>query len=243
MLSNKIRTRDYRRKLRKNGPTEVVLLLDASGSMACRRDETIREVNRYLDNLRKDGGRYRLTVKTFNTSVQTLVRDKDIRACGDLEHSEYRPDGWTALLDAVGETLDSYGYRARDGNRVLFVVVTDGQENHSRYFGLAQVRDMIAYYRSEDFQFVFLGDGPSAWQVGRNLGFNISVSTDWTNRENSANIYKGLTATSLAYSAGMGTDPLAFNTSSTQAQYTSPVIVDCACQGVSAKNCPIHGTT
>src|SRR5579862_2075527 len=105
MLSNK-RQREYS----KGRPTEVTLLLDMSGSMNVRRDETIREVNRYLDGLRSDGQRYKITVVTFNEGHNFLLRREAIKDVGQLEHSEYRPNGWTALLDAVGRVLDSYQY-------------------------------------------------------------------------------------------------------------------------------------
>lgn len=215
----------------KNRTTDVILLLDASGSMQPRCEETIREVNRYLDQLRNDGLKYRVTVKTFNTEVQTLVRDKDIRDVGDLERSEYRPDGWTALLDAVGETLSNGLYPLRDyygqhvnGDRVFFVVITDGEENRSKRYGLGEVRRMIDDRRSEDFQFVFLGNGPSSWRVGANLGFNISVQTDWNDPRNSENIYKSLYAASNTMSSGGRLTANMFNTGSTSGTMTTPQV-------------------
>lgn len=243
MLSNKSKPHRHHRH---SGPAEITLLLDASGSMHERRSETIREVNRYLDSLRQDGNRYKLTVKTFNTYVDTLVHNKDIRDCGQLEHDEYRCDGWTALLDAVGGTLDSIGYGLDPYNRrTLFVVVTDGEENRSRNYGLHQVRDMIDRKRSDYFQFVFLGDGPGAWQAGRDLGFNYSVSTDWSNPQNSENIYRGLTAASTGFAKSGFITTASLNTNSTSAVDTTPVQGPyCDCLGVPNNTnaaCPIHG--
>src|SRR6266436_1939589 len=202
--------------------TDVVLLLDASGSMSSRRDETIRQVNRYLDQLKQDGLKYRLTVKTFNEYVDTLISYKNIRDVGELEHEEYRPNGWARLLDAVGATLDGLYNSASYSGRTLFVVITDGQENDSRNYGLQQVRDMIDRKRSEDFQFVFLGDGPGAWQTGSRLGFNFSVATDWTSPQNSQNIYKSLYTTSNVMASGGTITANLMNTGSTTATETTP---------------------
>lgn len=209
---------------RRNIATDVILLLDASGSMNPRRDETIREVNRYLDSLRSDGGRYYVTVKTFNTNVDTLISHENIKDVGDLEHSEYRPEGWTALLDAVGEALTDprWHYADWERKRTLFVVVTDGEENRSKRYGLGEIRDMIDRKRSDDFQFVFLGNGPGSWKTGQSLGFNISVSTDWDNPRNSENIYKSLYTASNTVSTGGIIGAQAFNTGSTKGISTNP---------------------
>lgn len=220
MLSNK-RSKERRSNYT---VTNVVLLLDMSGSMQVRRDETIREVNRYLDRLRSDGQRYYVTVTTFNEYTNNLIWRKDIKDVGELEHAEYHPNGWTRLLDAVGNTLSNYHSGSHE--RTLFVVVTDGQENDSRLYSLAEVRNLIDHNRhseySGDFQFVFLGSGPDSWTVGRNLGFNFSVSTDWANPHNTENIYRGLYNVSSTYSKGGTISSSMLNTSSTTAQETDP---------------------
>jgi Mg-chelatase subunit ChlD len=218
MLSNKHRPRNHYR----NTTTGVTLLLDMSGSMSSRRDETILEVNRYLDKLRSDvfngPHRYKVTVVTFNEDIDILISNQNIHDVGDLEHSEYRPQGWTRLLDAVGQTLRSY---CSTGDRQLFVVVTDGEENRSREFGLQEIRDLIDRKRSEDFQFVFLGSGPNSWQTGRHLGFNFSVSTDWTDPRNTENVYKGLYTASNTMSSGGPITVGMFSTGSTSAKKTN----------------------
>lgn len=186
--------------------------------MEPRRDETIREVNRYLDNLKGDGRKYYVSVKTFNEGVDTLISNKNIREVGELERSEYRPSGWTRLLDAVGATLENIW----TSDQTLVAVVTDGQENDSRNYGLSQVRDLIDRKRSAGVQFVFLGDGPSAWRTGNRLGFNISVSTDWSDPRNSENIYKSLYTASNTMSTGGIISPRSFTTGSTSAVDTTP---------------------
>jgi len=186
--------------------------------MGPRRDETIREVNRYLDNLRSDGQRYRVTVVTFNEGTEHLIVRKDIRDVGQLEHSEYRPNGWTRLLDAVGTTLHSNNFPE---DRNLYVVITDGEENDSRNYGLDEVRRLIDRKRSENFQFVFLGSGPNSWRTGNRMGFNFSVATDWSSPQNSENIYRSLYTASNAMSQGGPITVRMFNTNSTSAKYSN----------------------
>ena len=227
MLSNKP---NRRKQNNENTVTNVVLLLDMSGSMDVRRDETIREVNRYLDKLRSDGQRYNITALTFNEYTNELVHRKNIRDVGELEHEEYRPKGWTALLDAVGSTLE-YGYNSYDPDeRTLFVLITDGQENRSQNYTLSRVRNLIDNRRHSDyygdFRFVFLGSGPDSWTVGRNLGFNFSVATDYTNPYNTENIYRGLYAASNNFAKCGLITAANLNTSSTNAQVTTPFMKD-----------------
>jgi Mg-chelatase subunit ChlD len=218
MLNSKYDERPFRSR-RRNAITGVTLLLDASGSMNVRRDETIREVNRYLEKLKSDGQRYKLTVVIFNDGISKLIVREDIRDVGDLERAEYRPEGWTRLLDAVGATLESGSFFKFDRN--LFVVVTDGQENRSSTYSLNEVRDMIDRMRSEDFQFIFLGSGPDSWSTGQRLGFNLSVSADYTNPFNTENIYKGLYAATSNYSEGGTISANMLDSTSTQAKVTN----------------------
>jgi Mg-chelatase subunit ChlD len=215
MLDNK-----RRRQYPIGGLTNVTLLLDASGSMDVRRDETIREVNNYLDKLREDGQRYKITVAVFNERTDFLISRKDIRDVGQLEHSEYRPEGWTRLLDSVGLLLESFRY-SDSHYRNLVVVITDGQENRSRDYSLQQVRRLIDERRSENFQFVFLGSGPDSWSVGQNLGFNISVATDYYNPFNIPNIYKGLYNATNSYSTTGVFNSQMLNSTSTSAKVTN----------------------
>jgi Mg-chelatase subunit ChlD len=217
MLSN----RDERPIGRRNRTTGLTLLLDMSGSMQPRRLETIRQVNRYLDDLRSDGQRYKVTVVTFNEYSNSLIVRKDIRDVGQLERSEYRPDGWTRLLDAVGTALSGFYY---GDDRNLFVVVTDGQENDSRNYSHSQVRNLIEDRRTEDFQFIFLGAGPDSWHTGNRLGFNFSVATDWTQPQNSENIYRSLYNTSHGFAKSGIISANTLNSSTTQAIPTTDTI-------------------
>jgi Mg-chelatase subunit ChlD len=214
MLSNK-----RHRERPRSGPTGVTLVLDMSGSMTIRRDETIREVNRYIDKLKSDGQRYKLTVVTFNDNINKLITREDIQDVGELEHSEYRPDGWTRLLDAVGATLESGSFYKFDRN--LFVVVTDGEENRSRTYGLQEVRNLIDSRRSEDFQFIFLGSGPDSWTTGQRLGFNFSVAADYSHPLNTENTYRSLYSASNNFAKGMSITSANLTTSSTTAKVTN----------------------
>lgn len=202
---------------RRRKDTGVLLIIDESGSMSPRREETIREFNRYLDKLRGDGLPYFLTVTTFDTNTHTLLRDMPIREVGNLERSEYDPEGWTALHDAVVETLRSV--RSRSNN--ICVVITDGEENSSRNYGLTDVRNAIDdKKRAGNWEFVFLGSGPDSWRTGRNMGFVWNVATDYTVPTVMPDMYKSLyTVTNTTATTGAGTvAAFQLNTNSTKAQ-------------------------
>src|SRR5262249_34093275 len=128
---------------------------------------------------------------------------------------------------AVGETLDGLGglrFTPNGMNRTLFVVVTDGEENSSRRYGLQQVRDMIDDRRSEDFQFVFLGDGPGAWKAGSQMGFQTSVQNDWHDPRATENIYRSLYTGTAGFAKSGIISSANFNTSSSTGLDTTPTV-------------------
>lgn len=200
---------------KKGNSTGVLLVLDASGSMADKRDETIWEFNKYINKLKEDGNNYFLTVTTFNNKVKRLINDKAIKNVGDLERSEYDPEGWTALNDAICETLD----KAMDYTHNICVVITDGQENSSTKFTNRDVRNKIGHLRDHhNWEFVFLGSGPDAWHVGQQYGFRYSVAADYNNPLNVKNMYSSALAATQTASSGAALNVQMFNTSSTGAK-------------------------
>lgn len=186
--------------------THVLLITDQSGSMAPLADDVRGGFNTYIDGLRADGGKYRLTVTLFDDQFQTLCRAADLADVPALDRSNYRPRGMTALLDAVGKTVTEFeaGTSLADGDRVLVVVQTDGHENSSREFRREQIAAMVREREADGrWSFVFLGAGIDAWAQARDLGFDrgstVSVAATGAGTRTS---YDGLTRATRAYSKG-----------------------------------------
>ncbi len=142
--------------------TEIVFILDKSGSMSGLELRTIDGFNEFVKNQRNIGETLVTTV-LFDDKYELLHRAVDARYVS-LTESDYRPGGMTALLDAVGKTIIDVGVRLSNTaerlrpKKVIFVITTDGQENSSREFSYAKINEMISHQRSKyNWEFVFLG--------------------------------------------------------------------------------------
>ena len=89
-----------------NNLTEIVLIVDESGSMRNLRYETIKGINSFLDEQKTTPGDASVTIVTFNSNVRTIMRSESLKRISHITYEDYRPLGGTALLDAVGSTID-----------------------------------------------------------------------------------------------------------------------------------------
>lgn len=162
-----------------NTNTELVFILDRSGSMQGLESDTIGGYNSLLEKQKLEAGTARVTTVLFDDKVETLHDRIDIRAISPLTQKDYFVRGCTALLDAVGSTIERIAnvqkhtapeYRA--GN-VLFVITTDGFENASRRYTFPQVREMIERQKEKyGWEFLFLGAGIDAIAQARMFGID-----------------------------------------------------------------------
>ncbi|NLY90212.1 MAG: VWA domain-containing protein [Firmicutes bacterium] len=143
--------------------TEIIFLLDRSGSMAGLESDTIGGFNAFLEKQRQLEGETIVTVVLFDDKYEILwngVKADTVK----LTEKEYFVRGLTALLDAVGKTILDVSYRLvrlkeeeRPG-KVIFVITTDGKENSSREFTYEKVKELIKQKQEKDgWEFIFLG--------------------------------------------------------------------------------------
>ena len=144
--------------------TELVFILDRSGSMSGLESDTIGGYNAMLQKQKKGSGEVIITTVLFDDRYELLHDRVDLRTVEPMTDHEYFVRGTTALLDAVGKTISSISNaqkRTIEGERadnVLFVITTDGMENASREFTYEKVRNMIEQQKSKyGWEFLFLG--------------------------------------------------------------------------------------
>ena len=145
--------------------THIAVLLDRSGSMDAVKDETISGFNYFLKEQKAAGDNASLTLVQFDSESTDVVHEaKPVRDVPDLNGDTYQPRGSTPLLDALGQTINSTGRtlaaipETNRPDKVVFVVITDGQENASRKFTPALISDRIAHHRDvEKWEFIFVG--------------------------------------------------------------------------------------
>lgn len=149
-----------------NELTELVFILDESGSMEPYVEGTLECVNRVIREQREKKKKAMVTVSSFSTVYQTLFNKVDIDNFPILQHEDYRPYGGTALLDAIGTTITNvmahYEKTAKNERpkkvNVIVTILTDGQENMSRVYDFDQIRSMIEKYQKDySWKFVFVG--------------------------------------------------------------------------------------
>src|SRR6516162_6469271 len=136
-------------------------------------DEVLAAFNRLLEEQRsiKDAaGCSAFSLVLFNFTVRLLYDGAPIAEAKPLTPDLYEPAGGTALNDAIGTMIQTIGKRARRGTRVLVAILTDGAENSSRSFSVADILQMITYRRTTyDWQFIFIGP-PEALDYALSIG-------------------------------------------------------------------------
>lgn len=157
--------------------TELVFILDKSGSMYKLVEETIKGFNSVLEKQRNVPGDAIVTVILFNHEIKYLHKRVNIQQVELLTTHSYQVDGTTALLDATGSSIDYIGEelnKLREEDRpgkVLFVITTDGLENDSKQYELSEVRDKITHQQDKySWEFLFLGANFDAIGVAEQMG-------------------------------------------------------------------------
>jgi hypothetical protein len=194
--------------------THVLLLVDESGSMDHLASDTRGGFASYLDSLTADkAAKYRVTVGLFNTDYRLLANASKLKDTPRLDETNYRPNNNTALLDAVGRIITDFerGTTLADGDRVLLVIMTDGEENSSREYKLDTIRQMITERQAGGrWGVIFIGSGIDAWAQAQGLGISraSTVSVDNT-PEGTRSAYAGVAAASAGYASGLTSDEAA----------------------------------
>lgn len=167
--------------------TEMVFVLDRSGSMSGLAADTIGGFNELIEKQKKIEGDAYVTTVLFDHEYEVLHDHVALGEVAPLTGKEYFARGSTALLDAVGRTIDSVGARlaaAPEEERpahVVFVITTDGRENSSREYTAKKVREMVEHQQQKySWQFVFLGANMDAVSEARNLGISAKYAADFT---------------------------------------------------------------
>lgn len=170
----------------KKGLTELVFILDRSGSMSGLESDTIGGYNAMLEKQKKEPGTAIITTVLFDDSYELLHDRINLRGLAPITDKEYFVRGTTALLDAVGKTINKIGnvqkHTAEDerAEHVMFVITTDDLENASHEFGYDRVRQMIEHQKSKyGWEFIFLGANIDAIATAERFGISKDRATNY----------------------------------------------------------------
>ena len=150
----------------------VNVILDKSGSMASKLNDVIEGFNAYIDGLAKeDQVEYLFSLTLFDTQVAYRHVAIPLMKVKKLDPKSYVPGGNTALNDAIGITVRKVEDDKPQVDKVITVIMTDGEENSSREWTLNAVKALIEQKEKEGvWTFVFLGAAPDAWDQGEAYG-------------------------------------------------------------------------
>lgn len=155
--------------------TEMVFILDRSGSMQGLEKDTIGGFNSLIAKQKEEPGSAFVTTVLFDHRVEMITSRKPLNEVSPLTKKEYYVRGCTALLDAIGSTIKHIRKQQKqDKNKpdqTVFVIITDGYENASTEYSLEKVKSMIEKRQQKDgWEFVFLGANIDAIETAGSLG-------------------------------------------------------------------------
>ncbi|MBQ6481604.1 MAG: VWA domain-containing protein [Anaerolineaceae bacterium] len=160
-----------------NNLTEIVFILDRSGSMAGLEDDTIGGFNAMVEKQKKEPGEALLSAVLFSNTCEVLYDRADIQKVEPMSDRQYRVGGCTALLDAIGGAVHHIGNvhkYAREEDRpgkTIFIITTDGMENSSHQYTYDEVQRMVKHEQEKyGWEFLFLGANMDAISAARSFG-------------------------------------------------------------------------
>lgn len=166
--------------------TELVFILDRSGSMSGLEKDTIGGYNSMLEKQQKETGEVVVTTVLFDHEYEIIHDRTAIAEIKPLTEKEYFVRGSTALLDAVGATINKIVAATRNtkkehqANKVMFVIITDGMENSSHEFDYSKVKKMIDKQKEGyKWEFLFLGANIDAVETASKFGINEEMAVNY----------------------------------------------------------------
>ena len=163
----------------KKGLTELVFILDRSGSMSGLEVDTIGGYNAMLRKQKEEEGDAILTTVLFDDNYELLHDRCRLKGVMPITEKEYFVRGTTALLDAIGKTINKivnaqkYTAEEERAEHVMFVITTDGMENASREFNYERIRTMIEHQKQKyRWEFIFLGANIDAIKTAERFGID-----------------------------------------------------------------------
>ena len=170
----------------KENLTELIFILDRSGSMFGLENDTIGGFNAMLEKQKQEPGQVLVTTVLFDNLCEVIHDRTDLLNIAPMTRKDYYVRGSTALLDAVGKTvahiakIHKYAREEDRPDKTLFVITTDGMENASRDFTYERVKNLIHRHQARDgWEFLFLGANIDAAKEAARFGIDRDHTADY----------------------------------------------------------------
>jgi len=165
--------------------TEVIALIDETGSMFDKTKDIVGSVNSFIEEQQGVGidDECLFTLKFFNSNIEGMIEDieyrNDINDVEKITEEQYQPRGNTPLLDAIGKTITEFGSLFDEMEEhekpvnVIMYIYTDGKENDSSEYDKQQIKSMVEEHENVwNWDFIFVEADPSAFGQGKSFGFS-----------------------------------------------------------------------
>ena len=172
--------------MKTNNLTEIICIIDKSGSMSSIRDDAVGGFNSFLQDQKEKEGDALITLNLFDHELYEMYQGKNTKYADRLTYSSYVPGGMTALNDAIGITIDKTDLRHANlekeetPDNVIVAILTDGMENSSREYSPAHIKRKIKIHENKhSWKFIFLAANQDAVLTGRDYGIKDDYSMDF----------------------------------------------------------------
>lgn len=155
--------------------TEILCILDRSGSMASIKNDTIGGFNSFLKDQKEVEGNAKITLIQFDGAYEIVYQGVDIKEAPELNSNVFVPRGSTALLDAIGKTLTEQKARIQKeawADKVIVVILTDGEENSSTTYNFDTIKTLTQSAQNDEWSFIYLGANQDAFSVASSFGID-----------------------------------------------------------------------
>ena len=186
--------------------TEIIVITDRSGSMATIVNDVIGGYNTFITEQKTVAGEAKVTFTQFDTEYELVYAGKPLADVPLLDNKTFVPRGGTALLDAIGRTLNEQGARiANDkwAELVIVCIITDGEENASHEYSRDRIKEMTAHATKNGWQFIYVGANQDAFSVARQMGVANNMTQNYAaNSAGTRAVYANVSASAMSLRSG-----------------------------------------
>ena len=188
-----------------NNTTELVFILDKSGSMAGMEKDTIGGFNAMIEKQRQEEGKVYVSTVLFSNYSQVLHDRVDLNEIQPLTENDYRVGGCTALLDAIGgairhiKNVHKYARKEDVPAHTIFIITTDGMENASTNYSSQKVKELIKEREDLGWEFLFVAANIDAVETASRIGIRRERATNYRVQEETCLLYDEMSETIRSY--------------------------------------------
>ena len=185
--------------------TELVFILDKSGSMEGLESDTIGGFNAMIKKQKSLEGKALVSTLLFSDHTKVLHDRKPLEEIKPLTLKDYEVDGCTALLDAIGDAIKhisnvhKYARKEDVPNKTMFIITTDGMENASTRYSSNKIKDMIKRKEEHGWEFIFLASNIDAVETAKTIGIEEERAVNYDVREQTEEMFEILSDTVCQY--------------------------------------------